>query len=208
MKIGVVNYGAGNLRSVETALQYLHAPYTVTADPQELLKTDRIIFPGVGEANAAMAELRRSGMDEAIREVFDRGALILGICIGCQVVLDYSEESCTECLSLLPGRVVRFSSELQDKSGTQLKVPHMGWNEVMHRKEHWIFKGIPTTGTFYFVHSYYPKPAEEKHILAETEYGVSFVSAFADENLIAVQFHPEKSGEAGLKLLTNFITET
>lgn len=208
MNIGVVDYGAGNLRSVETALQYLKASYTVTADPRELLKADKIIFPGVGEAKAAMAELRRSGMDQAILEVFDRGSPLLGICIGCQVVLDYSEESRTECLSLIPGRAVRFSSDLQDESGARLKVPHMGWNEVAYRKEHWIFKGIPADSAFYFVHSYYPKPARKEHIFAETEYGVSFVSAFGEENLIAVQFHPEKSGDVGLKLLANFIAET
>lgn len=207
MKIGVLDYGAGNLRSVETALRYLNASYTVTADPQELLKTDKILFPGVGEAKAAMTELRRSGMDQAVQDAFARGTHILGICIGCQVVLDYSEESGTECLSIIPGRVLRFPSDLKDETGVRLKVPHMGWNELSCKRDHWIFNTIADNSAFYFVHSYYPNPEKDEHILAETEYGVSFVSAFAKENLIAVQFHPEKSGEAGLKLLANFIAE-
>jgi glutamine amidotransferase len=197
--IGVVDYRAGNLKSVETALRYLGADFFVSQDPKRLIDADRLLFPGVGEAAAAMGVLRETGLDETILAFFVSGKPLLGICIGCQIALESSEERDTACLGLVRGRVVRFTPDLG------LKVPHMGWNQVTPVREHRIFEGIPTGSSFYFVHSYYPLPQRKDRILAKTEYGISFASSIWKDNLVAVQFHPEKSGEVGLRLLQNFI---
>ncbi len=199
MKIGVVDYEAGNLKSVETALSYLQSDFIISQDIRELETCGKIIFPGVGEAFSAMKVLRDTGLSSFIQNCFRSDVPILGICLGSQIVLDASDENNAVCLGLIKGKAVRF------KKDYGLKIPHMGWNQVLFRKPHYIFDGIPDVSSFYFVHSYYPSPALEEDVVAVTEYGTTFSSAFAERNLVAVQFHPEKSGEPGLKLLTNFI---
>jgi glutamine amidotransferase len=199
VKIGVVDYEAGNLRSVETALSRLGADYTVSQDPETLLRSDRVIFPGVGEARAAMETLRSRGLEGALVEFATKGKLLLGICIGCQIALDYSEERDTKCLGLVPGRVQKFDT------GKGYKVPHMGWNEVIPTREDPLFEGIPRGSSFYFVHSFYPEAADARYELCYTEYINRFSSCIRKDNVYAVQFHPEKSGRFGLKLLENFL---
>ena len=195
----VVDYGAGNLKSVENALRYLDARYKVTSNPGDLLDAEAVIFPGVGEAAASMAVLERTGLGEGLRSFLATGRKVLGICIGCQVIFDRSEERSTTCLCLVPGVVRRFAP------GTGLKVPHMGWNAMHFTREHPVFAGIPQDTSFYFVHSYYPDPVDKEMIAAETDYGIAFPSCIARGNLIAFQCHVEKSGPFGLKLLSNFL---
>ncbi|MGA2975135.1 MAG: imidazole glycerol phosphate synthase subunit HisH [Spirochaetia bacterium] len=195
----VIDYGAGNLKSVENALRHLGARYQVTSRPTDLEEAEAVIFPGVGEAAASMAELTRTGLGNALRAFLASGRKLLGICIGCQVIFDRSEERQTECLGLFPGIVRRFAP------GTGLKVPHMGWNPVHFIKAHPVFSGIPQDSSFYFVHSFYPAPADPSLVAAETEYGIRFPACVARGNMIAFQFHLEKSGPVGLRLLSNFL---
>jgi imidazole glycerol-phosphate synthase subunit HisH len=195
----VVDYGAGNLKSVENALRYLGARYKVTSNPGDLRDAEAVIFPGVGEAAASMTVLERTGLGEALRSFLATGRKVLGICIGCQVIFDRSEERATTCLGLMPGVVRRFAP------GTGLKVPHMGWNAMHFTREHPVFAGIPQDTSFYFVHSYYPDPVDKEMIAAETDYGIAFPSCIARGNLVAFQCHVEKSGPFGLKLLSNFL---
>lgn len=199
LKIGIIDYDAGNLKSVETALNFLGTDYFVSSDPDKLMKSDKLIFPGVGEAYSSMGILQSRYLDKLIKEYFKKGNPILGICLGCQIVLDRSEERDTKCLGLIPGISREFSHDMG------LKVPHMGWNQVKSTKNNYIFKDIPNNSSFYFVHSYYPEPESSDAIIALTDYGISFSSAFSVDNLVAVQFHPEKSGPLGLKMLDNFI---
>lgn len=199
MKIGVVDYEAGNLTSVETALRFLKADFVISGNPDSLEGCDKVIFPGVGEASSAMRTLKSRGLDVFLKETFEKGIPMLGICLGCQIVLESSEENDTQCLGLVPGRAVRFPVD------TDLKVPHMGWNQVESVKEHYLFEGIKDKSSFYFVHSYYPQLGDTENAVGMTNYGISFSSVFSYKSLSAVQFHPEKSGEAGLKLLDNFI---
>jgi len=198
-KVIVLDYGAGNLKSVENALRHLGASYLVSARPSDLDDAEAAIFPGVGEAASSMAELTRTGLDEGMRRFLASGRKMLGICIGCQVIFDRSEERDTTCLGLFPGVVRRFPS------GSGLKVPHMGWNAVHFTRAHPMFDGIPQDSSFYFVHSYYPAPDEADFIVAETEYGITFPACVARGNLLACQFHLEKSGPVGLQLLSNFL---
>lgn len=200
-RVGVVDYDAGNLKSVETALEYLGADYEISKDPETLARTDKLIFPGVGEAGAAMDRLRHYGLDDFLREFFRMGKYILGICLGAQIVLSKSEETDTGCLDLIPGTALKFSGE------GGLKVPHMGWNTVHVTGESLLFKGIPEDSSFYFVHSYYPSPDDPERVIARTDYGLQFCSAICRDNLYAVQFHPEKSGRWGLQLLHNYIAD-
>ncbi|MBN1837910.1 MAG: imidazole glycerol phosphate synthase subunit HisH [Spirochaetales bacterium] len=197
--LGVVDYGAGNLRSVETALRYLGADYFVSSRPEELGAADRLVVPGVGEARAAMQAMAAGGLDTAVAEFHRSGRPLLGVCIGCQIIFERSEERSTACLGFLPGTVRRFPSV------PGLKVPHMGWNTVSWQVEHPLFAGLESGAWFYFVHSYYPQPASRALVLAECEYGLRFAAAVGRENLLAVQFHPEKSGPQGLRLLSNFL---
>jgi imidazole glycerol-phosphate synthase subunit HisH len=195
----VLDYEAGNLKSVENALTRLGAPYVVTSDPGVVLQASRLIFPGDGEAAATMSVLRRTGLDEALRRFHESGRPMLGICIGCQVIFDSSEERDTPCLGLMEGTVRRFASR------PGVKVPHMGWNQVDFR-DHPVARGIPPGSSFYFVHSYYPVPTSAGDVCGQTEYGgTAFPSAVAHENLVAFQFHPEKSGEVGISLLAGFL---
>jgi glutamine amidotransferase len=196
----VVDYRAGNLRSVETALHRLGASYRISDDPEAVATADRLIVPGVGEARAAMEELSASGLDEAIIEFRRAGGPMLGICLGCQIIFDQSRERSTRCLGFLKGTVERFA----ETAG--LKVPHMGWNRVYQTREHPLFSGIADGSFFYFVHSYYPLPVDPQVVIGECEYGLRFAAAVAMDNLVACQFHPEKSGEIGLQLLGNFLS--
>lgn len=200
-RVGVVDYDAGNLASVRTALKYLEAEYIISSHPEELEDTDTLIFPGVGEAGAAMENLKNRGLDKFLRDYFSSKRPMLGICLGSQIVLSKSEEKGTECLGLIPGVARRFPRN----SG--LKIPHMGWNRVSPAGPSYLFKDIPENTSFYFVHSYYPDPEEVTAVIATTEYGITFTAALKLDNLQAVQFHPEKSGKWGLKVLRNFLTE-
>jgi len=202
--ISIIDYKAGNLTSVERALKKLSIPCRITHDPELVLKSDRVIFPGVGAAGEAMKALRTTGMDEAVKAFFHSGRPLLGICLGTQVILDFSQENQTVCLGILPGEVIRFPDPHLDEQGRILKIPHMGWNQVEWNRDHPLVRAIPPQSTFYFVHAYYPVPREEKHVLGRTHYGFPFPSALACRNLAALQFHPEKSGPPGLALLKAF----
>jgi imidazole glycerol-phosphate synthase subunit HisH len=201
--IGIVDYRAGNLTSVARALHSLSEPCIVTHDAKILDDASHIIFPGVGAAGAAMANLRESGLDDHLRRWVREGKPVLGICLGTQVIFDHSEEDDTPGLGIIPGEVKRFPADLRE-DGKRLKIPHMGWNRVSFREGHPVFAGIPEEAEFYFVHSYYPAPADGTWAAGWTDYGIRFCSAVAKENLVAVQFHPEKSGRPGLTLLANF----
>lgn len=201
--IAIVDYKAGNLRSVESALKKLGVSCCITQDRELISVAERIVFPGVGAAGSAMADLKAMGLDNAIRSVFQAGKPIIGICLGTQIILQKSEENAAECLGLLPGTVKRFPEELSAK-GERLKIPHMGWNGIVLRKKHPVLEGIRKEDEFYFVHSYFPSPGNSELVIAETEYGIRFPSIIGYRNLIAVQFHPEKSGAAGLRILENF----
>jgi glutamine amidotransferase len=193
-RIAVVDYGAGNLKSVQNALARLGFAHEVTSDPETVCRADTVVFPGVGEASSAMSVLVRTGLAEAIREAWRRGRRLIGICLGCQIILERSEEGGTTCLGLIRGVVRRFVP------APGLKVPHMGWNTVRFCG-HPAFAGVPPGTSFYFVHSFYPVPSDRGVVAATTEHGVEFASCIASENLLAFQFHLEKSGPAGLALL-------
>jgi len=204
--IAVVDYGMGNLRSVEQALCKVapEAMIAVTGDAQVIAAADRVVFPGQGAAPDCMREIRTRGLDGVIAKVIGDGKPFLGICMGLQVLFEHSEEGDTPCLGLFAGPVKRFASGLKDAQGNKLKVPHMGWNQV-HHGDHAMWNGIAQDARFYFVHSYYVQPRDAAIAQATSDYPQPFVCAVAKGNLFAVQFHPEKSAAAGLKLLQNFI---
>ncbi|MCL2259953.1 MAG: imidazole glycerol phosphate synthase subunit HisH [Fibromonadales bacterium] len=215
----IVDYGAGNLTSVYNALKYLRIDSEISNNPKKIESADKIIFPGVGAAKAAMENLNKTGIGEALKTAAKKGTPILGICIGCQIILDTSDENgiavgavpcgspgaqClggspkVQCLSIIPGQTIKFKDE------PNLKIPHIGWNQVNFTKEHPIFKGIPNNSNFYFVHSYHPNLSEE-YIYGTTTYGSqTFPSLIGKDNVIAAQFHLEKSGDLGLKVLNAF----
>jgi glutamine amidotransferase len=198
--ITIIDYNAGNIRSVLRACAEVGAKAQITSDPKIVAGAEKIIFPGVGAALSAMAYLKKTGLNRALKEAFWAGIPILGICLGTQIVLDSSEEGDQKCLGLIPGKTVRF--RLRDKT---LKIPHMGWNEVRVVRAHPILDGIKTGDEFYFVHSFYPKPSDKNNIYAMTDYSGDFCCALGYKNLFAVQFHPEKSGRLGLALLERFV---
>jgi glutamine amidotransferase len=195
--ISIIDYRAGNLRSVERALLHLGVTCRITSNPLEILSSDRVIFPGVGAAGRAMDVIKSLGLDVVIRDVVNNGIPLLGICLGAQIILGESEEDSTKCLSLIPGRVRRFP-------GSKLKIPHMGWNTIVLTQPHPLLAGIDSRAQFYFVHSYYPDPERDEHIIAKTEYGIKFASIIGKDNVVATQFHLEKSGGYGLSILENF----
>jgi glutamine amidotransferase len=199
--IAIVDYKAGNLTSVKRALDYLGLPSCVTSDPGVVARAERIVFPGVGHAGSAMAVLKERGLDLALRAAFEAGTPILGTCVGAQIILAHSEEGDTPCLGLLAGECVRFRPD-----APSLKVPHMGWNEVHlepgHR--HSVLRGVADGAEFYFVHSYYLRPEDPATVFATAEHGVVFPAIIGQRNLIATQFHSEKSGPAGLAILKSF----
>ena len=199
MKTVVVDYDAGNLKSVQTALDHLGADHLVSSDPEAVRRADRIVFPGVGDGAHAMGVLGARGLAEAMRSAFAAGVPILGICLGCQIVLDRTEERGAACLGLVPGVARRFVRP------AGVKVPHMGWNAVEWTPGHWLFRGITQGASFYFVHSYYPDPESESDAVAWCDYEGRFAAAVERGSLVAVQFHPEKSGEVGLAVLSNFL---
>jgi glutamine amidotransferase len=197
----IVDYGGGNLTSVFNAFASMGVKTKITADPEEILQASRIVFPGVGAAGASMEVLRDRKLDQAFVEAVNKGIPTLGICVGCQIILETSEENGgTDCLKLIPGKAKKFHQE------DGMKIPHMGWNQVHFNADHSVLKGIETGSDFYFVHSYHPV-VENSVSLATTEYGSqTFASILVKDNLIATQFHAEKSGRVGLQLLKNFST--
>ncbi len=205
--VAVLDYGMGNLHSVSKALERVAGGgkrILVSSDPEELGDADRLVFPGVGAIRDCMAVLRETGLDEAISRVADAGRPVLGVCVGMQAMLDHSEENeGVECLGMFPGRVARFG-EARDATGSRLKVPHMGWNQVA-QNAHPLWENIPDQSRFYFVHSYHADEVPENWVAGFCEYGVRFPAALAKDNLFAVQFHPEKSAPCGLTLLENFL---
>jgi glutamine amidotransferase len=207
-RVVVLDYGAGNLRSVARAAEHVGFEPEVTADPRALQRAGAVIMPGVGAAADTMRHLQERGYVEPLREYIQEGRPFLGICMGMQVLLTVSEEGGEHpCLDILPGRVRRFDRAADGApSAAELKVPHMGWNSVEQLRDHPIFAGIPDGSYFYFVHGYYPDPEDRSLVIGRTEYGVSFASAIARNGLVATQFHPEKSGRVGLQLYRNFLT--
>ena len=197
--ITIVDYNAGNIRSVQRACNEVGIKSIITQDPEVVLKAERVIFPGVGAAASAMETLKKTGLGEAFRETVKKGTPTLGICIGAQIILERSEESDTECLGIIPGKTVRF--QLSDPS---LKIPHIGWNGINVMKPHPLLESIEDGDEFYFVHSFYPNPEQEEHIYAISDYEKPFCCALGKENLFATQFHPEKSGRFGLAFLDRF----
>ena len=198
--IAIIDYDAGNLKSVEKALQFLEVEAKITSNAEEILAADKIILPGVGAFGDAMEKLNTSGLSEVIREAVKRKIPLLGICLGLQLLFEASEESPgVDGLSVLKGKVLR----IPDKEG--FKVPHIGWNSLKINPDSKLFAGIPEDSYVYFVHSYY-LAAEEPIVAATTEYVVDIHAAVEKEHVFACQFHPEKSGEIGLKLLKNFAT--
>ena len=206
--IAVVDYGMGNLRSVVNALQVVAESQDrvlLTSDPQQILSADRVVFPGQGAAGDCMRAIDEYGLREAIVAAATERPF-LGICMGMQVLIEHSEENQgTECLGIFKGRVKYFGDAHKDQSGAKLKVPHMGWNRVAQTQSHPLWHSIDDGSRFYFVHSYY-LDAEDPHLVAgTTEYGFSFTSVVARDNLFALQCHPEKSADCGLQLLHNFV---
>lgn len=202
--IAILDYKAGNLTSVERAVRHLGFPCKVTNSHEEIRGAERVIFPGVGAAGKSMESLGELGLDTLLHELFTSGVPILGICVGLQVLFDLSEENNTRCLGIIPGEVRRFPEKIYSGDGRLLKIPHMGWNSVDFTRNHPVFRGVPIGSEFYFVHSYYPRPRSEEMTAGTADYGISFTCAVAYRNLVAVQFHPEKSGKPGLMLLDNF----
>ena len=206
--VAVIDYGMGNLHSVAKAIEHV-APQlkvVVTSDASTVARAARVVFPGQGAMPDCVREMDARGLREAVLAAA-RAKPFLGICIGLQMLFDRSEEGDTPGLGLLRGQVRRFpAAKMVNGRGARLKVPHMGWNEVRQTVAHPLWQGIPQDSRFYFVHSYYPEPAAREFAAGETTYGVPFTCAAARGNIFAVQFHPEKSDQAGLKLLTNFAT--
>jgi glutamine amidotransferase len=205
-RIAIVDYGMGNLRSVQKALVHVapDAQVSVTADPEAIRRADRVVFPGQGAMPDCMRSLEERGAGDAVAEAA-RSKPFLGMCIGQQMLFERSAEGDTPGLAVLMGQVVGFPVT-PDRIAAGYKVPHMGWNEVRQLKPHALWAGIPDASRFYFVHSFYCRPAEADMAAGETRYPEAFTSAIARDNIFATQFHPEKSSVAGLKLLSNFAT--
>ena len=196
----IIDYDAGNIKSVENALRFLGHDVVVTADPEVILQADHVILPGVGAFGDAMQRLRSRGLEDTIREVVDRGTPFLGICLGLQLLFEESEESPgVRGLALLPGRIRRIPD------GEGRKVPQIGWNDISFPGESRLFKGLPQGSFVYFVHSFYLEAGDRSDVAATTEYGVSIDAAVEHGNLFACQFHPEKSERVGMQILENFL---
>ncbi len=201
--IAIIDYKAGNLTSVKLAFETLGVTADITSTPETIRRAQRVVFPGVGAAAAAMRNLHALELIPTIQAVVQSKTPFLGICLGTQIILDHSEEDGgVETLSLIPGNVIRFAP-----SNPHDKVPHMGWNRVQATQDHPMLSNIDDQSEFYFVHSYYPVPTNAQHTFAQTHYAdATFAAALGHENIFATQFHPEKSGRIGLQLLQNFIT--
>jgi glutamine amidotransferase len=206
--IAIIDYGMGNLRSVEQAMRHVApaASIAVTDDPAVVAAAGRVVFPGQGAMPDCMRELDARGLRQAVQEAASSKPF-LGICIGLQMLFEHSDEGNVPGLGILPGNVVRFAHDMKDADGNKLKVPHMGWNQV-HHAQHVLWEGIAQDARFYYVHSYYVRPEDASLVQATSDYPQPFVCAVARGNLFAVQFHPEKSHAAGLRLLQNFVNWT
>ncbi len=204
--IAVVDYGMGNLRSVQKALESVGLDASLTSDSAFVKSADAVVLPGVGAFRDCMDNLRRLELEDSVKSFIKAGKPFLGICLGLQVLLSTSEEfGLTEGLGLMSGRVVEFEKGMKDDAtGEILRVPHMGWNQIQIREHSPLFKGIKENEFFYFVHSYYVKPEDADLVSSVTDYGIEFVSSVWKDNVVATQFHPEKSQKAGLKVLENF----
>jgi glutamine amidotransferase len=206
-KIVVVDYGMGNLRSVAQALRAVapEADVRISGDPLDIDSADRIVLPGQGAMRDCMQSLRDSGVQDALLRA-SKTRPMMGVCVGEQMLFDRSEEADTAGLGLLPGRVVRFRLDgMVQADGSRFKVPQMGWNRVRQVRAHPIWDGVGDDAYFYFVHSYYAQPVDPGDSIGETDYGAPFCCAVARENIVATQFHPEKSADAGLRLYRNFV---
>ena len=197
LKVAIVDYEAGNLRSVQKAIEACGSIAKITTDVEDINSCDGIILPGQGASDSAMSKLNELGLSETIKKQINKGKPFLGICLGLQLLFDSSEEGDLPGLGLIQGRIKKFSKDS--------KVPHIGWNQVSFNKNHPFIEGIPNQSNFYFAHSYFSKIERKKQQLATTDYGIEFCSAVAIDNLVAVQFHPEKSGILGLGLYKNFL---
>ncbi|MBO5278765.1 MAG: imidazole glycerol phosphate synthase subunit HisH [Lachnospiraceae bacterium] len=196
--IAIIDYDAGNLKSVEKAFQYLGEEAVITRDRQELLMADKVILPGVGAFGDAMEKLHRYGLVDTIHEIVDKKTPFLGICLGLQLLFERSDESMgVEGLGILKGEILRIPD-------TGLKIPHIGWNSLCIKENATLFKGIADNSYVYFVHSYYLKAEDEAVVKATTDYGTCIHASVEKDNVFACQFHPEKSGDVGLKILKNF----
>jgi glutamine amidotransferase len=197
--IAIIDYRAGNLPSVLRAVEHLGHEAVIADDAAAIRSAERVIFPGVGAAGATMENLRKLGLDTLLRdEILPRGIPMLGICIGVQIIFERSDEDDAECLGLLPGTVVRFNP------ARGLKIPQIGWNDVHFTRPHPLFEGVADGSHVYFVNSFYPRPGDESVVFAKAEYGNEFACVVGRDNLVATQFHLEKSGEVGLRMLDNF----
>ena len=211
-KVAVIDYGMGNLHSVAKAIEYTGArlgertEVVITSDAQHISRSDRVIFPGVGAIRDCMAEIRRLRIDRIIKQAISEKP-VLAICVGMQALMLQSEENDgVKCLGLIKGRVKHFGDPLLDPHGKILKVPHMGWNQVRQTKSHPLWQDIPDKSRFYFVHSYYVEAENLDQVAGVTNYSLDVVACLSEENIFAVQFHPEKSQEMGQTLLRNFLT--
>ena len=198
-KLVIVDYKAGNLTSVRLAVEKLGREAEVSGDPEAVRAADRLIFPGVGAAGSAMRTLRETGLAEAIVEYASSGRPMAGICLGAQIIFERSAEDQARCLGIMPGSVEPL------EVGPEFKVPHMGWNAVEFDADHPVWEGLESGTQFYFVHSYAVVPASNELVIGRTDYDGDFVSAVAEENVVAFQFHPERSGRLGLRVLENFL---
>ena len=198
--IGIIDYGMGNIGSVAKAFDYLGIKAKVGEKPEELKDSLALVLPGVGAFRDAMQNLQNRGFDDFLNEeVIEKGKPYLGICLGLQLIFEVGEEfGETKGLGWIPGRVVKFELPLE------YKIPHMGWNQIWLKNDHPVFDRIEPGNYFYFVHSYYAKPADEQYVFTKTDYGIEFTSGIIKDNIVAVQFHPEKSGRLGLRILNNF----
>jgi glutamine amidotransferase len=204
--IAVIDYGMGNLHSVAKALEHVapSASVTVTSDPQVVENADRVVFPGVGAIRDCMQEIQRLNIGEVVKKAIDSKP-VLAICVGMQALMENSEENGgIDCLKIMPGQVKYFGDNLIDNHGQKLKVPHMGWNNVNQSHDHPLWHKIQQHSRFYFVHSYYVAAEQNPNVFATCDYGREFAASVQQGNLFAVQFHPEKSADAGLQLLNNF----
>ncbi len=198
--IAIIDYDAGNIKSVEKALQKLGAEVVITKDPQEILNADKVILPGVGAFGDAMANLKKYKLDEIIHRVVEKGTPFLGICLGLQLLFERSDETPgVEGLGILKGEILRIPEK------DDLKIPHMGWNSLHLQNGGRLFKGLKEQSYVYFVHSYYLKAEEEEIVKATTDYSVNIHASVEKDNVFACQFHPEKSSEVGLEILKNFV---
>lgn len=202
--IGIVDYNAGNITSVQRALNSLGIKNILSKNPEELKNCDKLIFPGVGDAAYAMVQLKETGFDKFLKEWTAAGKPVLGICLGSQIIFDLSEEGNTPCLGLVKGTIKHFYNIDSSLKNKEIKVPHMGWNNLTRYGDCPILQDVPENADFYFVHSYVICPEDKTVVKATAEYGIQVPAVIQQGNLFACQFHPEKSGKPGLKILENF----